>query len=754
MDNRFPIAGRLLGTLLLAGAAFFLSAGGANWSIAGPLLALYAILSAGAMAWFGSSGSSGFLGWIGDSGRGAPRNSEEPRGTGRVSGQELRDLAVWILALDIVAWGMAILQAHAETTPLLLLLVFVAALYIAIAARYAETRRHQMANAVRMARNSVRRLEVQSAELRDAREKAEEASAAKSEFLANMSHEMRTPLQGVIGMLQLALDDAVQGEQRGRQLETARRSAEALLGTINDILDFSKIEARKLDLEPVYFSLRQMMAETMKSLGVIAASKNLTLSYFVHTDVPDTVWADPLRLRQVLVNIVGNAIKFTQSGEIAVRVSRAETQVRFDIRDTGIGIPAELRQQIFEPFAQADTSHSRRYGGTGLGLAIVARLLQAMGGSVNVASERGGGSVFSFAIDLPTDPVAAAPSRRSWEASLAGRSILIVEPAEMARAHMAEILRSRGVFASACADVASAPSGRFACAVTSDPSLPVQRRVLIRSPFDRATAELSVTRPVGERELIDAIGVALGLQSDVVEYTLERPEIAEVPMRVLLVEDNEVNQEFVSEALRRVGHTVILAGNGSEALDLLAREPFDIVFMDVQMPDIDGLEVTRRYREGGGKTPVVALTAHSGREDRDRCLAVGMNDVLTKPVYSKQLAATIRTLTKRETILDVVGGNRRLLARVTDAFAKQTPELLRAMHEALALHDVHALHQSTHKLKGSLSNFPAERSAGLSREIDAAARANDFARVAALLPSLESALVELEGRLSAAVEKA
>ncbi|HEX6160465.1 MAG TPA: ATP-binding protein [Thermoanaerobaculia bacterium] len=730
------IVGRLIGALLLAASAVFLSAGGANWSVAGPLLALYAAVTVGVMVFLGSS-----------------RNSEELRGTAP-NAAELRDLAVWVLALDVVAWTMAILQARAETTPLLLAVLFVAALYIAIAARYAETRRHQMANAVRMARNSVRRLEVQSAELRDARTKAEEASAAKSEFLANMSHEMRTPLQGVIGMLQLALEDDVQGEQRGRQLETARRSAEALLGTINDILDFSKIEARKLDLEPVYFSLRQMMAETMKSLGVIAASKNLTLSYFVHTDVPDSVWADPLRLRQVLVNLVGNAIKFTQSGEIAVRVSRNETRVRFDIRDTGIGIPAELREQIFEPFTQADTSHSRRYGGTGLGLAIVARLLQAMGGTVNVASEPGAGSVFSFSIDMPTDPVAAAPSRRAWEASLAGKSMLIVEPAEMARAHIAEILRSRGIFASASADVAHAPSGRFICAITSDPSLPVKQRVLIRSPFEPITAELSVTRPVGERELIDAIGVALGFQTDVVEYTLERPDITEVPMRVLLVEDNEVNQEFVAEALRRVGHTVIVAGNGHEALDLLEREMFDIIFMDIQMPDIDGLEVTRRYRDRGGKTPIVALTAHNAREDRDRCLSVGMNDVLTKPVYSKQLAATIRTLTRRETVLDVVGGNRRLLARVTDAFARQTPELMAAMRTALETRDAEALHQATHKLKGSLANFPGERAAGMARGIDDAARAKDFARVTALLPPLASALAELEGRLSAAVEKA
>jgi signal transduction histidine kinase/CheY-like chemotaxis protein len=609
----------------------------------------------------------------------------------------------------------------------------------------------QKTKAVLMARKSVQRLEVQSAELRDAREKAEEASAAKSEFLANMSHEMRTPLQGVIGMLQLALEEDVQGADRERQLDTARRSAEALLGTINDILDFSKIEARKLDLEPVYFSLRQWMAETMKSVGVIAASKALTLSYFVQADVPDTVWADPLRLRQVLVNLVGNAVKFTQSGEIAVRISRIDTLVRFDIRDTGVGIPAELRERIFEPFTQADTTLARRHGGTGLGLAIVARLLQAMGGSVTVSSEPGSGSVFTFTLEMPTDAVGAAPVRRPWESLLAGRAVLIVEPAEMARAHLAEILRSRGIFASSCPSVELAPPGRFACAITADPSLAVEPRVLICSPFEPARDALHVMRPVGERELIDAVGVALGLLAEPVEYTLPPPDITDVPLRVLLVEDNEVNQEFVTESLRRVGHTVVVAGNGTEALDILGREEFDVIFMDVQMPDIDGFEVTRRFREGGGTTPVVALTAHSGREDRDRCLAAGMNEVLTKPVYGKQLAAAIRTLARRETILDVVGGNRKLLARVSDAFARQTPQILRTIHEALVGRDAEALGQSTHKLKGSLANFPGERSAAIAREVDAAAQARDFERVEALLPSLETALAELEGRLSAAV---
>ncbi|MBV8520026.1 MAG: response regulator [Acidobacteria bacterium] len=633
-------------------------------------------------------------------------------------------------------------------------LVF-AGVYIALAARTAESRRAQLTSAVRMSRDLIKRLEQQSAELREAHLRAQEASAAKSEFLANMSHEMRTPLQAVIGMLQLTAADEASSPSRARRLDIAHRSARALLGMIDDVLDFSRIEARKLELEPVYFPLRQLMSETMKSLGGIAASKRLTLSYSVSAEVPEVVWGDPLRLRQILVNLVGNAIKFTQEGEIAVRVACAGTlgprnNIRFEVHDTGIGIAPSLRQKIFEPFAQADSSASRNYGGAGLGLSIVARLLEAMGGSVDVRSEQGAGSVFSFIVPLITDAVGVAPQRRAWESGLAGRSVLIVEPATMARATLAEILRSRGVFASAFARASDAPAGRFACAVTADPTVDVQPQVVITSPLEPSDAPNQVMRPVGERELIDAVGLALGLTDAPAEYTLATAIRANAPLHVMLVDDNEVNREVVAELLGRIGHTVSVAVDGEEALALLAAQSFDVVLMDVQLPGIDGLEATRRARGRGDRTPIIALTAHSSREDRDRCLVSGMNGVLVKPVDAPQLAEAIAAATAREALLDVVGGNPALLEKVRDAFARQTPELLAAIHDAIARNDATEAAKLAHKLKGSVSHFPREQAVALSRELEQAARGGELARAAQLLPELACAIEELREALARA----
>jgi two-component system, sensor histidine kinase and response regulator len=613
----------------------------------------------------------------------------------------------------------------------LLFLIF-AGIYVALSARTAESRRRDLTSAVRMSRELIRKLE-------EAHARAEEASAAKSEFVANMSHEMRTPLQGVIGMLQLAIDDEP-SETTVRRLETARRSADTLLGMIDDVLDFSRIEARKLDLEPVYFPLRQLMTDTMKSLAALAASKKLTLSYYVHPECPETVWGDPVRLRQILFNLVGNAIKFTHEGEIAVHVLRVKGKIRFDVRDTGVGIAPAVHQRIFEPFTQGDSSLSRRYGGAGLGLSIVVRLLDAMGGSVELSSEQGEGSVFSFTIPLPADAVGAAPQRDAWESTLAGKSILIIEPALMSRATMAEILRSRGVFASAFARAAEAPlHGRFACAITADPSLDVHPQIVIKSPLESSGHPIQLTRPIGERELLDAIAAALGQAARVPQYTLPPPVRSGSSLRVLVVDDNEVNREVVAEMLRRLGHDVTTAVDGEEALAALTSRPFEAAFMDVQLPGIDGLEVTRRFRATTRATPVIGLTAHTSREDRDRCLAAGMTAVLTKPVVSQQLETALESVAARDAIEEMTGGNPALLQRVRDAFARQTPELLGGIREALSRGDAEAVARHAHKLKGSLSYFQG-RALMLARELESAARGGELIKAAGLLPDLEIAV--------------
>lgn len=632
--------------------------------------------------------------------------------------------------------------------------IVLSGLYIAMSSRTAERRRAQMAEAIRMSRTLIRRMEEQSGELMDARSKAEEGSAAKSEFVANMSHEMRTPLHGVIGMLQLAIDEEL-SPRRVRQLEMARRSAESLLGTIDDILDFAKIEARKIELEPVYFSIRDMLTETLKALGVTAAAKGLVLAAGVAQEVPDTVWGDPLRLKQILVNLVGNAIKFTERGEIAVRVSMAGQRMRFEVRDTGIGIPEDQREKIFSPFAQADGSTSRRFGGTGLGLAIVTRLIEAMGGHLELASEPGKGSSFSFVIHLPFDEVGARPRMQEWERSLAGKSVLLIEPNETSRQLVAEILRSRDFKVTESISGAEPPPGRYDCAITADQVAPMEPSIIITSPLEHVLDDHHrVVRPVMERELIDALGVALGyVRRPAVRTVPEQPRQYEA-LRVLVAEDNLVNQEFAAEALRKFGHRVSVASDGEEALSMMREEIYDLVLMDVQMPKLSGLDVTRRYRTDEPEaihTPIVALTAHTAREERQRCLEAGMDAVLSKPIDIKQLQDVVRSVTGIDPIVEAMGGNLQLLERVSEAFAKQTPALLSAMHAAIENSDSDSLYRAAHTMKGAVSNFENDPSYDLSVMVEQAATDRDFTRASSLMVRLEAAVTALERRISAAV---
>ncbi len=658
-------------------------------------------------------------------------------------------MLAWIVHVD----GRAIPISNAVVK---LTFIGVAALYIALSARTAERRRSHLTDAIRLARTVVQRETEQSAELREAHLRAEEGSAAKSEFVANMSHEMRTPLHGVIGMLQLAIDEE-ESPRRIRQLEMAKRSAESLLATIDDILDFSKIEARKIDIEPVYFSIRELLSDTLKPLGVTAAAKNLVLSVGVARSVPDTVWGDPFRLKQILVNLVGNAVKFTDGGEIVVRASMDDGRFRCEVIDTGIGIPEEERVRIFDPFEQVDTSRSRRFGGTGLGLAIVAKVVEAMGGTIDVHPSDGGGSTFSFVIPLPADAVGALPPVPAWEKALEGRSILLVDPNARSRAIIAEMLAGRGMIVTECASAAEPPIGRYDLAVTADEAVPTEPSIVITSPLEHVVDDRRrVVRPVLERELIDAVGRALGLVRGPAVQKVAPPRVAADALRVLIAEDNVVNQEFAAETLRRLGHHISVASDGEEALKMMREQIFDIVLMDVQMPRLSGMDVTRLYRESeplGLHTPIVALTAHTGAEDRHRCIEAGMDAVLIKPIDLKQLHAVVRDVTGADPIVEAVGGNVRLLARVSAAFAKQTPELLLAMREAIAGRDGDALYRAAHTMKGAVSNFGVDPSLDLSIMIEEAAKQGDYPRASALVTRLDAAVAALERRISAAVTR-
>jgi signal transduction histidine kinase/DNA-binding response OmpR family regulator len=647
--------------------------------------------------------------------------------------------------------------------------VVLAAISCALAVVVLKTRR-TMHEAARASEIRIAELEKQTDELRESLKRAEGASVAKSDFLASVSHEMRTPLHGILGMLQLTGDSEPTAERR-EQLRMASRSAESLLATIEDILDFTKIEARKLELEPVYFSIRELVTDTMKTLGVTATQKGLQIAFAIANDVPDRLWGDPLRLRQILINLVGNAIKFTNFGEVILRVSAdpgfgSDLVLHFDVVDTGMGIDAHKRETIFDPFAQADSSHSRRYGGTGLGLSIVGRLVEAMGGTITFESEIGKGSAFHVTVKLAYDAIVGTVLP-PWHNALAGVRVMVIEPHVATREIVGEILRNHGLVSELYPSVADAlqPSIREAFSIVvidgavlaSTPWISPVPVVQIVSPVSTMMhPTVTITRPVAERELIEAVAVAMGVIDRRMSFTLERRIDIDRPQSVLVVDDHPVNLEFAAEALRRLGHSVATAANGTEALRLLQARAFDIALVDVHMPDMDGFEVARRLRavERGHHTRLIALTAYTAPEDRDRCIAAGMDGVLTKPLTQNRLAAVLRGQSPEpdgDTILEAVGGNVKLLARVRDAFMSQSPRLIDAMRDAIAQRNSDVLYRSAHTLKGAISNFGMGEALDASIQIERAGRDADFARASTLLPTLEVAVRELEERMSAAL---
>jgi len=652
-----------------------------------------------------------------------------------------------------------------------------AILVIAIAAgafgRWFAKHRRDTRESLRASADRIAQIESETAELRARVQRAESASTAKSEFLANVSHEMRTPLHSILGMLQLSADSEPQFERR-EQLQMARRSAETLLATIEDILDFTRIEAQKLELEPVYFGLRELITDTMKTLGVTAAQKGLQVAFAIAADTPDRLWGDPLRLRQIVINLVGNAIKFTTSGEV---VLRAWAEARFgsdvllhiEVRDTGIGIDEHKRATIFDPFAQADSSFNRRYGGTGLGLSIVGRLVEAMGGKIEFESESGKGSKFHVTLKLAHDSIAgvAAPQ---WQAAIAGVRVMVIEPHATTRAIVGEVLAAHGVVPELYASVADAlqPSIReaFSCVIIDAATLattpwisPVPIVQIVSPVSTMVHPMVTVTRPIGERELVEAVAVALGVIDRRISFTLERRVDNDRPQSVLVADDHPVNLEFAAEALRRLGHSVATAASGPEALRLLQARKFDFALVDMQMPEMDGFEVVTRLRavERGHHTRVIALTAYTAPEDRQRCIAAGMDGVLTKPLTQNRLAAVLRGQSpepEADAIMEAVGGNVKLLARVRDAFTSQSPRLINSMRDAIEQQNSDELYRSAHTLKGAISNFGMGDALDAAIQIERAGRDADFARAATLLPQLETAVRELEERMSTALAAA